>query len=66
MAAIFLANAHALWVIAIGAKRRGAAGANPFIAALMTLFLFFEPLLQLFHNFFPAAERLNLRLFFFR
>ena len=65
MATFFLADAHPFGVIAISAKGRGARCANPLAAALMTFFLFFEAFLQLLHNFFPAAERLNFFLFFF-
>ena len=61
-----LADANAFRVVAVGAKGRGAARADPFIATFVALVLFFEALFQLLHNFFPAAERFDLGLFFFR
>ena len=63
MAAFFLADADARRVVAIGAERGGAAGADPLVAALVALFLLLEALLQLLHDLFPAAERLDLGLF---
>src|SRR5207237_993830 len=43
---------------------RRAAGTDPLVAALVAAFLLREPLLQLFHQLFPAAERLDLPLLF--
>src|SRR5947209_3728791 len=40
------ADAYALRIVAGVAERRGAAGADPFLAALVTALLFFEALLQ--------------------
>ena len=62
---LVLADTHAFRIIAVRAKGRRAARANPFIAAFMAFFLLLKPLFQLFHNFFPAAQRLNFGLFFF-
>src|SRR5690348_10759030 len=39
VAALFLADAHAFGVVAIGSVRRGTFGADPFIAALVALLL---------------------------
>src|SRR6185312_17503724 len=49
VAAFFLADAYAFGIVAIGTVRRGAFGADPFIAALMALFLLGETLLQRLH-----------------
>jgi hypothetical protein len=57
-----LADAHALGVVAVGAERRGAGGADPLVAALMALLLLLEALLQRLHELVPAAQRLDLRL----
>ena len=65
MAGFVLANAHALWIVAIGAERRGAPGPDPFIAAFMAFLLFFQTLFQRLHQFFPAAERFDFLLFLF-
>ena len=54
--ALVLADANAGRVIAVGAVRRGAAGADPFVAALVTFFLLGEALLELLHDFVPAAQ----------
>ncbi len=56
-----LADAHPFRVVAVGAKWRGAAGADPFIAALVPVLLLGEALAQCLHQLFPAAERLDLR-----
>jgi hypothetical protein len=58
-----LADAHPFRVVAIGAEGRGAAGADPFRAALVPAFLFLEPLLQGFHQLVEAAQRLDQLLF---
>jgi len=42
-------------------ERRGAAGADPLVAALVTALLLLEPLLECLQQLFPAAERLDLR-----
>src|SRR3546814_19964193 len=41
-------------------ERTGAASADPFVAAFVALFLFFETLLQRFHQLVEAAEGLDL------
>src|SRR5579875_22792 len=56
LAALFASDAHALRVVAVGAERRGAGGADPCAAALVPLFLFGEAPAQRLHHFFPAAE----------
>ena len=48
-------------VVAVGAERRGAGGADPLVAALVPLLLLLEPLLERLHQFVPAAQRLDLR-----
>ena len=63
MAAFFLPDAHAFGIIAIGAKGGCAGCADPFAAALMTLFLFFEPLFECLHELFKSAQRFNFGLF---
>src|SRR5438270_13677244 len=65
VARALLADAHALGVVAVGAERRGAGGADPFRAALMPAFLLLQPLLQGLHQLLPAAERFDLLLLFF-
>src|SRR5205807_5338802 len=55
----FRADAHAFGVVAVRAKRRGAAGADPFVAALMPGLLLGETLAQRLHQLVPAAERLD-------
>jgi len=54
VARAILANTDAFRVVAIGAKRAGAAGAYPFVAALMAFFLFLQPLAQGVHQLVPA------------
>src|SRR6201999_3105817 len=60
-----LPDAHALGIIPIGTERRGAAGADPFAAALVALFLFGQALAQCFQKLVEAAERLDQFLLFF-
>ena len=55
-----LADAHAFGIVAIGAERRGAAGADPFAAALVAALLLLEPLAQRLHQLVEAAQRLDL------
>ena len=62
IAVLVLADAHAFGIIAVGAERRGAGGADPFLAALMAAFLFGEPLAQRLQKLFQAAHRLDLLL----
>src|SRR5207344_810369 len=64
VARFVLADADALGVVAVGAEGRGAAGADPFVAALVAALLLFQPLLERLHQLFPAAERLDLLLLF--
>src|SRR6185437_12697897 len=59
-AVLVLADAHAFWIVAKGAERRGAGGADPLVAALVPSLLLGEPLLQLLHQLLEAAERLDL------
>src|SRR5688572_328531 len=66
IAALLLADAHAFRVVAVGAERRGAAGADPFGAALVAAFLLLQALAQRLHQLLPAAERLDLLLFLLR
>src|SRR5213075_1183563 len=54
VAALVLADADALRVVAIGAERAGAAGADHLAAALVALLLLLETLLQRLHQLVPA------------
>src|SRR6266571_4212264 len=58
-----LADANPLRVVAVGAERGGARGADPLVAALVPAFLLLEAFLERLHEFFPAAQRLDHRLF---
>src|SRR5439155_12256466 len=62
MAALVLADAHAFRVVAIGAERRGARGADPLAATLMTALLLGQPLPQGFEERVEATHRLDHRL----
>ena len=62
IAVLVLADAHAFGIVAVGAERRGAAGADPFVAALVAAFLLLEPLAQRLDQFVEAAHRLDLLL----
>src|SRR5262245_21382560 len=66
MPGLVLPDANAFGIVAMRAERRGAAGAYPFVTALVTLLVFFEPLLQRLDQLVPAAQCLDLRLLFFR
>ena len=55
------ADAHALGVEAAVAEGRGAAGADPLVAALVTAFLLGESLLERRHDLVPRPERLDRR-----
>ncbi len=59
VAAFGLADAHAFGIVAIGAEGRGAAGADPFRAALVAALLLLEPLLQRLHQLVETAEALD-------
>src|SRR5690606_19717616 len=59
-----IADANAFRVEAPGAKRAGAASADPLVTAGMTFFLFFQAFLELFDQLVEAAEGLDLRPFF--
>src|SRR3954453_5677332 len=54
--ALLAADAHPFRVVAESAERRGAGGADPFIAALVPPLLFGETLAQCLHQFVPAAK----------
>ena len=55
----FPADAHALGVVAGIAEGRGAAGADPFVAALVPPLLLGEALAQGLHQLVPAAQRFD-------
>ena len=59
MAGFLLADANAFRIVAIGAKRRRAAGTDPLVAAFMALLLLFEALLQRLHQLLEAAHGLD-------
>ena len=61
----FAADPHAFGIVARIAEGRGAAGSDPLVAALVTLFLFLEPLLQRLHDLVPVTQRLDLFHLFF-
>src|SRR5207244_11040304 len=65
VARALLADAHALGVVAVGAERRGAGGADPLCPALVAALLLLEALFQRLHELLPAAERFDLLLFLF-
>src|SRR3546814_3778559 len=54
------AGPNAFLIIAGIAERRCAAGADPFVAALMPSLLFLKPLFQRLHDLFPGTERFHL------
>src|SRR4029078_11045518 len=54
VAALVLADADSLRVVAVGAERVGAAGADHLVAAFVALLLLFEALLQRLHQLVPA------------
>ena len=58
--AALAADPDAFRIVARIAERRGAAGADPFAAALVPALLLREPLFQRLHDLFPGAERLDL------
>ena len=62
----FAADAHAFGMITVVAERRGALGANPFVAAVVFLFLLFQALLEFLDQLFQAAQRLDLGFLFVR
>ncbi|OIQ70482.1 hypothetical protein GALL_479070 [mine drainage metagenome] len=63
IAVLLLADEDAFRVVAMRAERRGAGGADPFIAALMAALLFLQPLAKRLHELVPA-HRLDLLLLF--
>ena len=63
MARFVLTDAHALGVVAVGAERRGAGGADPFRAALVAFFLFLQAFLQGFHQLVETAQGFDLGFF---
>ena len=60
--ALVLPDPHALGVVAVGAERRGAGGADHLAAALVPLLLLRQPLGQRAHQLLEAAEALDLGL----
>src|SRR6185369_7444101 len=56
--------ANAFRVVAVGAERRSARGADPLVAALVPLLLLFQALLQRLDQLVPVVERFDLRLLF--
>ena len=62
MPALVLADAHALGIVAVGPEGRGAAGADPLVAALVAFLLLLQALLQGLHQLLEAAQRLDLGL----
>ena len=65
IAVLVLADAHAGRIVAMGAERRGATRADPFVAALVATLLFGETLAQALHQLL-VAERLDLRFLLLR
>ena len=61
---LLLADPDAFRVVAVGAERARAAGADPLDAALVPTLLLFEAFLQRLHELVPAAERLDQLLVF--
>ena len=61
----FAADPHTLGVVAGIAEGRGSARADPFVAALMALFLLLKPLLERVHDLVPVTQRLDLLHLFF-
>ncbi len=59
-----VADANAFGVVAAGAERAGAAGADPFVAAGMAFFLFFQALFEFLDQLVEATKGLDLRAFF--
>ena len=58
-----LPDAHAFRVVAVGAERRGAGGADPLVPALVPLVLLLQALLERLHETLPAAQGLDFGLF---
>ena len=54
VAVLLLADPHAFGIVAVRAERRGAGGADPFVAALVAALLLFEALAQGLHELVPA------------
>ena len=63
VAVLFLPDPHAFGIVAVGAERRGAGGADPLVAALMAALLFLQALAKRLHELVPA-HRLDLLLLF--
>ena len=63
VAVLLLADADAFGIVALGAERRGAGGADPLAAALVPALLLLQPLAQRLHELVPA-HRLDLLLLF--
>ena len=64
VAVAVLADADAFRIVAVGAERRGAGGADPFLAALVAALLLLQPLLQGLEQLVEAAHRLDHLLLF--
>ena len=56
IAVAVLADAYAFRIVAVGAERRGAGRADPFLAALVAAFLLGQPLAQRFQKLVQAAH----------
>ena len=63
MPRFILADAHSLWIVTVGAVRRRAGRADPFVATLMPALLLIEAQRQGFHQLAPAAQCLDFRHF---
>src|SRR6202048_4872023 len=66
VAVLILADAHAFRVVAVGAERRSAGGADPFVAALVAAFLLAQPAAQYFQELVETSHGLDLALLFLR
>ena len=63
--ALVLADAHAFRIVAVGAERRGAGGADPLVAALVAPLLLGEALGERLQELLEPAHRLDLLLLLF-
>jgi hypothetical protein len=65
VAALVLADAHALRIVAVGAEGRRAAGADPLRAALVAALLLLKPFAKGLKQFLKTADGFDLALFLF-